>query len=218
MSCAIDAEEFFPFSRIGDACHIIVFIFIEQLQFFAVCRIHSNECHFVSMEVRRGKDFLVVGREFHETDDLFEVRGQDLAELFLLAVAIEDLRVHTIDDGGGDAQTSLMVSHPTLNVSRVFRQHRQFSGLGVQAIGVKNLRVAAIQSDEDKTGLLLEVINQDGANPLKISVGTEVCSVGTDSEETKVFVSSDVFHEKDAVVFCPHVATDATFRFAGETH
>ena len=122
MACAIDRQEFLAFARIADARDVIFLIFIHHFQFLTRPWVHQRQHHLVSVQVCGGIHQTIVGRELHEINHLLEVRRQNGAKLLLFSVAVENLRVHAVNDGRHGPQFPLVVRHPSLPVSRILRQ------------------------------------------------------------------------------------------------
>ena len=215
---AIDGEQFFAAARVGDAGDVVGGVFVEHLHLAAGVRVHEDEGRLVAVEVGGGIDQAVVGRELKEGDVVLEVGGEHGDEGFVLAVAIENLRVDAIDDGIDHAQASVMVGGPSLPVAGVFGQQGQFARGQVEAVGVEHLGVAAVQADEHLVGLFLQVVNDGGAHAGEGGIGTQVRAVDVDAEELVVLVAARILDEEDAGGRGPEVARHAAQCLAGEAH
>ncbi|EJW92204.1 hypothetical protein EVA_19687 [gut metagenome] len=111
-----------------------------------------------------------------------------------------------------------MVGHPSLVVARVLSQQGEFTRFEIETVRVEDFGVAAVHTDEHKTGLFLQVVNKAGAHPGKVGIGAKFGAVGTDAKELVVFIARRVFHEEQTVVVSPHISRHTSLRFAGDAY
>ena len=213
---AIATEEFLAATGIVEARNVVLLIFIEQAHLLCRGRIHFHEGRFVAPEVGGGVDVAVVGREEEEIHRLLEVCGKHGTEGLVVRVAIEQLRIHAVHNGGDGADMPVMVGEPPLIVSRIFGQERQFSGFEIKAIGVERFGVAPVHLYQHLIGHVLQIVENAGAHALEWRVANFIAAVDADAVEAVVLIARRVFRKEQAVVARPHIALYAPLCLEGE--
>lgn len=127
MACAVSAQQFFLSAGVAYALHIVFFILVQQFQFLTRGWVHAHQHRLVASQIGGGVDLAVIWRKLHETYHILKVCGQHGTERFLFRIAVKQLSVHTVYDGHSRAEFAVVVCHPTLIVSGIFRQHGQFA-------------------------------------------------------------------------------------------
>ena len=216
VSCAIATEEFFAATGIVEARNVVLLIFIEQAHLLCRGGIHFHEGSFVAPEVGGGVDVAVVGREEEEIYRLLEVRGKHWAEGLFVRIAIKQLRIHAVHNGGDGADMPVMVGEPALIVARIFGKQRQFACFEIKAIGVERLGVAPVHLNQHLIGYVLQVVENAGAHALERRVADFIAAVYADAVKAVVLIARRVFRKEQAVVARPHIALNAPLGLKGE--
>ena len=218
MPLAIHCQQLLALARIRNARYVILLVGIKVLQLLTRCGIHQHERHLVAPEVCSGIHQTVVGRKLHEIHRLLKVRSQYRSELLLLMFAIKDLCIHPVHNGSHYAQLPLVVGHIPLPIPGILRQLREFARHQVQTIGVKNLRLALVHTDNHLVGNVLQVVNERGAHSWKSGIGTQVATVEIHAIELVILIARRVLHKQDALIRGPHIARHTARRLARQAH
>ena len=187
---------------------------IKLLELGARRRVHQHELHLVASQIGGSIDVFVVGRKFKKVHLVLKIRGEHGTKRLLLAVAVENLCVHPVDDGRHGAEPALVVGHPALIVTGIFGQQRQFARVQVEPVRVEHLGVSLVHGNHHVAGHLLQVVDNARAHPGKIGVGAQVAPVQVDAEQAIVLIAAAVLHKKQAAVVGPHVSRHAALRLA----